>query len=54
LRSIRRCCGGCGDSLKWTPDLAYAVGRIATDRNLSRDGRHLAIPSKDYDLLVKA
>jgi hypothetical protein len=40
------------DSLRWTADLAYAVGLIATDGNLSRDGRHLAIPSKDYDLLA--
>jgi Homeodomain-like domain-containing protein len=37
--------------LRWTPALAYAVGLIATDGNLSRDGRHLAIPSKDLALL---
>jgi hypothetical protein len=35
----------------WSPDLAYAVGLIATDGNLSPDGRHLGIPSKDCDLL---
>jgi len=35
----------------WTPGLAWAVGVIATDGNLSRDGRHLAIPSIDRDLL---
>lgn len=35
----------------WTPELAYVVGLIATDGNLSPDGRHLAIPSKDRSLL---
>ncbi len=35
----------------WTSALAYAVGIIATDGNLSGDGRHLSIPSKDIDLL---
>src|SRR5687768_5057780 len=35
----------------WTSALAYAVGLIATDGNLSGDGRHIAIPSKDIDLL---
>lgn len=35
----------------WTPELAYVVGLIATDGNLSPDGRHLAIPSRDRSLL---
>jgi len=35
----------------WTPSLAYVVGVIATDGNLSKDGRHLTIPSKDRSLL---
>lgn len=35
----------------WSIELAYAVGLIATDGNLSPDGRHLAIPSKDLQLL---
>ena len=35
----------------WSSELAYAVGLIATDGNLSPDGRHLAIPSKDLQLL---
>jgi len=35
----------------WTPELAYVVGLITTDGNFSRDGRHLAIPSKDRSLL---
>jgi hypothetical protein len=35
----------------WSPELAYAVGIIATDGNLSSDGRHLAVSSQDVDLL---
>ena len=35
----------------WSPTIAYVVGLIATDGNLSSDGRHLSIPSKDLDLL---
>jgi hypothetical protein len=35
----------------WSPSIAYAVGLIATDGNLSPDRRHLSIPSKDLDLL---
>lgn len=35
----------------WSPKLAYAVGLIATDGNLSSDGRHLSVVSKDQDLL---
>ncbi len=37
--------------LTWSPEVAYAVGIIATDGNLSPDGRHLAITSADQDLL---
>jgi hypothetical protein len=37
--------------LVWTGDLAYVVGLMATDGNLSRDGRHLSISSQDVDLL---
>lgn len=37
--------------IRWSPNLAYAVGLIATDGNLSRDGRHLSVTSKDHDLL---
>lgn len=39
------------DNLRWSAALAYAVGIIATDGNLSKDGRHLAIPSKDLSML---
>lgn len=35
----------------WSPDVAYAVGVIATDGNLSKDGRHLSVTSKDKELL---
>lgn len=35
----------------WLPEVAYAVGLIATDGNLSRDGRHMTIVSVDRDLL---
>lgn len=37
--------------LVWTGNLAYVVGLMATDGNLSRDGRHLSISSQDVDLL---
>ncbi len=37
--------------LAWSPAVAYAVGLIATDGNLSRDGRHISVVSKDLDLL---
>lgn len=40
-----------GGSIRWSSDRAYAVGLIATDGNLSRDGRHLTLVSKDRDLL---
>jgi hypothetical protein len=35
----------------WTPERAYAVGLMATDGNLSRDGRHLTAISADPDLI---
>ena len=35
----------------WSPELAYAVGLITTDGNLSKDGRHIAMRSSDYDQL---
>jgi hypothetical protein len=36
---------------KWTPELAYVVGLLTTDGNLSKDGRHIAIKSSDLQLL---
>ena len=35
----------------WTPELAYAIGLIATDGNLSGDGRHITMRSTDHQLL---
>lgn len=37
--------------ITWSPNLAWVVGLIATDGNLSRDGRHLTLTSIDRDLL---
>ncbi|MDP9245216.1 MAG: hypothetical protein M3O64_01060 [Chloroflexota bacterium] len=37
-------------STEWTPVLAYAVGLLATD-GCQTDGRHLAFPSADRDLV---
>lgn len=33
----------------WSPILAYAIGLLATDGNLSTDGRHINFTSKDKD-----
>lgn len=35
----------------WTPELAYAIGLLATDGCLSLDGRHLELTSKDVEQL---
>ncbi len=35
----------------WSPDIAYVVGLIATDGNLSKNGRTVSVSSKDTDLL---
>jgi len=36
---------------QWTPELAYVVGLLTTDGNLSKDGRHLTMRSSDLQLL---
>lgn len=36
---------------EWSPAVAYAVGLIVTDGNLSKDGRHLTFTSADRDLI---
>lgn len=36
-------------SATWSPELAYAVGLITTDGNLSPDGRHIVFVSKDIE-----
>ena len=33
----------------WSANFAYAIGLIATDGNLSSDGRHISFTSKDFD-----
>ncbi len=37
--------------IKWSPNFAYAIGLIATDGCLSKDGRHIILVSKDVDQL---
>lgn len=37
--------------ITWSPNLAYVIGLIATDGNLSKDGRHITMRSSDLDLL---
>jgi hypothetical protein len=36
---------------EWTPDLAYVIGLLATDGNLSKEGRHITMRSSDIQLL---
>lgn len=36
---------------KWSSNLAYAVGLLTTDGNLSKDHRHICLSSSDKDLL---
>lgn len=40
-----------GKNIKWSPEIAYAVGLITSDGNLSPDERHLILVSKDISLL---
>src|SRR3990167_9600152 len=35
----------------WSANIAYAIGLLATDGNLSKDGRHITMRSSDIDLL---
>lgn len=37
--------------IKWSPKFAYAIGLIATDGNLSKDGRHISFTSKNKKLV---
>lgn len=37
--------------IKWSPKFAYALGLLASDGNLSTDGRHINFTSKDKDLV---
>jgi hypothetical protein len=38
-------------SVNWSSGLAYAIALIATDGNLSSDGRHISLTSKDLEQL---
>jgi hypothetical protein len=40
-----------GKPIKWDSNIAYAVGLITTDGNLSPDGRHICMVSNDIQLL---
>lgn len=35
--------------IKWSSNFAYAIGLIATDGNISPDGRHISFTSKDLE-----
>ena len=37
--------------IKWSPDFAYAIGLIATDGNLSSNGRCTVFTSKDLEMI---
>jgi len=37
--------------IKWSPELSWVVGLLATDGSLSIDGRHIILVSKDFQLL---
>lgn len=41
----------CKVKIKWSPEFAYAVGLLTTDGNLSSDGRHFDVTSKDKEQL---
>jgi len=36
-------------NIKWSPNFAYAIGLLVTDGNLSPDGYHLNLTSKDLE-----
>lgn len=36
---------------EWTSELAYVIGLLTTDGNLSKDGRHITMRSSDVQLL---
>ena len=38
--------------MEWDKDFTYVVGLIATDGNLSPDGRHISLTSKDKELVL--
>lgn len=40
------------ENIKYSREFAYVIGIIVTDGNLSKDGRHIDITSKDIDQLI--
>jgi hypothetical protein len=38
-------------NIRWSSKLAYAIGLLTTDGNLSKDGRHIDFTSKDIELI---
>lgn len=38
-------------NIQWSPKFAYAIGLLATDGNLSSDGRHINLTSKDKEMI---
>lgn len=38
-------------NFEWTPKIAYVIGLLTTDGNLSKDGRHVTLRSSDIQLL---
>ncbi len=39
------------ENIEWSENISYAVGLIATDGSLSKDGRHIDLTSKDKEQL---
>lgn len=39
-------------NIKWSPNFAYAIGLLASDGCLSKDGRHVILTSKDIEQLT--
>ena len=37
--------------IKWSSNFAYAIGLIASDGNLSTDGRHINLKSADKEII---
>ena len=38
-------------AITWSPEFAYVIGVITTDGNLSSDGRHINVTSKDREMV---
>lgn len=42
----------CDFNQKWSSNLAYVIGLLSADGNLSKDGRHIIFVSKDYEQIM--